>query len=212
MRTVLLAFGFGILSAAATAETFTLSLGDRAVGQMTLGNDRLILNVDDSPMGVANGTFTATSKRVQMSDGRQVWQYLSDTPRKGRKISVLHDAGQVIDTTVSPSGDITDMSAPTAVPGGISDFVQAMNVMTKASSCPGAMTLYEGRRVVALRPTGSTVTGDAQSCDYSYQVTGGPGHLSPLSVRNATVEVIYTAGRMTEINAGSGPFTVTVSR
>lgn len=193
------------------AETFTLSLGSRAVGQMSLTSERLDIRVDESPLGVADGTFAASSRMVRMEDGRVVRQYLSDAPRKSRKISILHDAGTVIDTTVSPSSDATEMSAPAAVPQGVVDFVQGLNVITAASACPGGMTLYEGRRLIRLDPTGSTSDGATRTCDYSYRVTGGPGHLRPLSIRNATVQIAYTSGRLARITASSGPFSVHVT-
>ncbi|MEY1554249.1 hypothetical protein AB3Y40_01320 [Yoonia sp. R2331] len=212
---VFLTILFTSFATLASAQTFQLSLGSGTIGTMTVTGDSIRANVTDSPLGLANGAFTATAKRVQMTDGRVVTQYLSDTPRKGRKISVLSDKGQVIETTVSPSDDRTDLSDPAAVPGAVSTPVAVLNGMINATGCPGAMRFYDGRRVITLSPTGSTQTGAMLSCDMSYRVTAGPGHLSPLYIKNATMEVTYdtAAGQsLTEIQIGNGPFTLYVTR
>ena len=201
-----------LIAGSAHADTFRLYLGGSEVGQMTIDSTTLRVNVTDSPMGVANGTFSASSKDVQMADGRVVRQYLSDTPRKGRTISVLHANGQVIETTVSPSGDATDMSVASAVPSGVMDTIAALNRITRGNSCPGTMNIYEGRRVIRLSLSGSANDGATQTCDIAYRVTAGPGHLSPLYIRNAQMQLTYTSGQLAQIVIGSGPFSLTVQR
>ncbi len=199
----------------ASAQTFQLSLGGDTIGTLTVTGDSIRSNITDSPLGVANGSFTASAKRVQTADGQVVTQYLADIPRKGRKISVLSDGGRVIETVVSPAEDRTDLSDPAAVPAGVSTPVAVLNALINASGCPGTMRFYEGRRVITLSATGATQTGTMLSCDMSYRVTGGPGHLSPLYIKNATMEVTYDTSsgqRMTELQIGSGPFTLYVTR
>ncbi len=206
---------FASFAGLASAQTFQLSLGGGSIGTMSVTGDSIRANVTDSPLGLANGAFIASAKRVQMADGRVVTQYLSDTPRKARKISVLSDGGQVIETTVSPSDDRTPLSDPAAVPAGVSTPVTVLNAIINARGCPGTMRFYDGRRVITLSPTGSTQSGAMLSCDMSYRVTAGPGHLSPLYIKNATMEVSYdtSAGQsLAEIQIGNGPFTLYVTR
>ncbi len=206
---------FASFASLAQAQTFQLSLGGGTIGTMSVTGDTIRASITDSPMGLANGGFTASAKRVQTAEGQIVTQYLSDTPRKGRKISVLSDGGRVLETVVSPADDRTDLSDPAAVPNGVTTPVAVLNRLIDASGCPAAMRFYDGRRVITLAPTGSTQTGTMLSCDMSYRVTAGPGHLSPLYIKNAKMAVTYdTSGgqRMTEIQIGSGPFTLYVTR
>lgn len=200
------------LPATASAETFTLSLGGGSIGTLDFTGADLRANVTDSPMGLANGTFSASSRAVQMADGRQVTQFLSDAPRKGRRISVLHDGGRAIETTVSPASDATDLSDAAAVPAGVIDPVQAFGRMTSGGDCPGAFSFYDGRRVVTLSPTGRDGAGDTLVCRMSYRVTAGKGHLSPLNIKSADVALHYAGGRMARLEIGSGPFTLYMSR
>lgn len=206
---------FASFAATASAQTFQLSLGGGSIGTMTVTTDGITANVTDSPLGLANGAFVASAKRVQTADGQVVTQYLSDTPRKGRKISVLSDGGQVIETVVSPADDRTALSDPAAVPSGVSTPVAVLNGLINARGCPGTMRFYDGRRVITVAPTGSTQSGTMLSCDMSYRVTSGPGHLSPLFIKNATMEVTYDTASgqsLTEIQIGNGPFTLYVTR
>ena len=207
-----LAFVLALLASTASAETFNLSLGGSSIGSMTFDGSTLRSSVTDSPMGVANGAFLASSRRVQQADGSVVTQYLSEAPRKNRTISVLHDGGRAVDTTVSPSSDATALSDPAAVPAGVIDPVQALARMTSASSCPSGMSFYDGRRVITLSPSGASQDGTTQTCNMDYRVTAGPGHMSPLFIKKARMELTYTAGRLSQISIGSGPFTLYVTR
>jgi len=198
MRKILLALC--LCASPAAADRFDMYLGGSKLGQMVLSGDSLTIDVTGSPLGVADGSFSASSKRVQMADGRVVRQFLSDTPRKGRKISVLLDAGQVIETTVIPAEDITDLSDPAAVPAGVVDTITALNRIAAARSCLSAMSIYEGRRVITLAPTGSRSEGSTEVCDFSYRVVAGPGHLSPLYIQNANVQVTYVSGALSEMS------------
>ena len=209
----ILALAFILLATTAHADTYRLMLGGDQIGTLTYSTGSVSARVTDSPLGVGNGTFEATSRPVRLDSGEVVTQYLSNSPAKGRTISVLHDKGVVRDVTVSPSSDATDLSVPAAVPQGMGDPLTTIGaLLADRTSCPGTQRFYEGRRAITISPTGSTTEGDTLTCTLSYRVTAGPGHFSPLFIRNASMSVRYTGGKWTDLSLSSGPFTLTVVR
>lgn len=215
MKHLLAAFAL-LWASVAAAETLTLSLGGDPIGTMSFDGQSLNANVTSSPLGVANGRFSASSKRVQMADGAVVRQYLSDAPRKGRQISVLHEGGTVLGVTVSPSSDATALSDPGAVPAGVSDPVLTMGrILNATAGCPATQRFFDGRRAITLSPQGQSSQDGTLTCEIAYRVTGGPGHLSPLFISRAKLAVRYDvsgAQRFRDLTISSGPFALTVSR
>lgn len=213
MRHLLIAAGLCLVGLTATAETYRLKLGSDQIGTFTYTPESLTSTITDSPLGVGNGQFMATSRAVQLENGDVVTQFLSDAPAKGRKISVLHRGGVVRETTVSPAADATDLSVAAAVPTGVVDPIAALgHLLADRSSCPGTIKFYEGRRVITVAPAGSTQTDDMLSCDMTYRVTAGPGHFSPLYIKRAQIALTYQAGHWQSLAASTGPFSLTVTR
>ena len=68
---------------------------------------------------------------------------------------------------------------------------------------------------LALIPTGSKATDGQLICAIAYKVTAGPGHLPPLKIANANMQITYdtTNGQsLRQITLGSGPFNLVLER
>lgn len=213
MRLATLAF---LLAAStAQADTFSLSLGGDPIGTLTTTRETLRSDVNNSPLGVADGVFDASARQVRTAAGDVVLQYLGKSVKKGRTISVLFDAGRALETTVSPTSEETELSDPAAVPAGVTNPVDAMQQIVNARGCPGTITFYDGRRVIAVTPAGSTQTDGTLTCDMSYRVTAGPGHLSPLYISRASLTATYATGgsqSLQDISISSGLFSLYMTR
>ncbi len=216
MRLSILAVLIGLAAPAVQADTFSLSLGNGPIGTLNVTADAVRSSVTDSPLGLANGRFEATAKRVRTASGDVVTQYLSQAPSKGRTISVLLKDARALETVVSPAKDATDLSVASAVPAGVTHPVGALNRIVNASGgCPGPIQFYDGRRVITISPDGAAQDGETLTCDMRYRVTAGPGHLSPLFISGARMSVTYTTAggqQMAGLTLSSGPFTLYVTR
>jgi hypothetical protein len=201
-----------LLASPALSESYDLSLGGNVIGTLDATDAGINSNVTNSPLGVGNGTFDATSRRVRLADGTVVTQYLSDAPRKNRTISVLHDAGRVIETVVNPVGDATALSVADTVPAGVTDPVAGLaHLLRDRATCPEPVSFYDGRRVITVSPTDQSTEQATLTCRMSYRVTAGPGHFSPLFISNAKMNLLYQGGALTTLTIGAGPFTLTVT-
>ena len=215
MRLTLAAAIFAAFTSPVLAETYQLSFGGGTIGSLTFDGNSISSDVSSAPMGVGNGRFKATVANVRRTNGDQVVQYLSDAPAKGRRISVLFKDSAVVETTVSPTSDATDLSDISNVPAGVVTPVAAFGKLAQASGCPSAFRFYDGRRAIQIQPNGQSQDDAALTCNMTYRVTHGPGHLSPLYIKNASMSATYdvSAGqRLTSLSISSGPFTLYVTR
>lgn len=175
----------------AQAETYSVQLGGRSLGTIAYkgGADASLRStLNNTPLGVFNGTFAATS--AQSAVGQQ---YHSDSisSRKSRQISVLIDDGRVIDTNVIPASEMTALSNVGAVPVGVIDPVAAFGRFVSARGCPNAFRFYDGRRAILVSPDRESEVAGQLLCKMNYRVSDGPGHLSPLYIKNITVFLTY---------------------
>ena len=215
MRLTLLTALIMMLAAPISAQTYQLSFGGGSIGTLSYSPSRVASNVTSAPMGVGNGQFEATVQNVTRANGDAVVQYLSKSPAKGRTISVLYKDGSVVETVVTPTGDQTALSDISAVPAGVTTPIVALGHLINATGCPSDLTFYEGRRAVKITATGRSQNGTILVCDMSYRVTHGPGHLSPLFIKNAKLSATYdtsSAQQLTQMSISSGPFTLYVTR
>jgi len=204
MRLIFIMFLY--LSGPAFAEVWTVSLGDRRIGTVTFEagpNGALTLSsiLDSTPLGLADGSFTARSFAALTPEGRRVTQYLSaaESTRKSRNISVLTDAGKPVETRIEPPSEATALSGPGKVQGRVLNPVEAFARIANSTDCPSDLRFYDGRRVVEILTKNSNSSEDAQSCEMDYRVIGGPGHLSPFRFRTVALGLEYR---------GPGPFTL----
>lgn len=201
------------LAAPAQADTFRVLLGGKALGQLSYaqqGNKSTLRStLDNTPLGVFNGTFTGTSAGGTFTGD-------SKSSRKQRRVVVKISKGRAISTDVAPADELTKLSDPALVPAGVLDPVRAIGQLMTAKGCPAAMRLYDGRRVVALSPTGQQRTDNALVCSMSYKVIAGPGHLSPLRISNAKMQLGYgvqgTVQKLHQIKISSGIFKLSLDR
>lgn len=200
------------LASAAQAQTFNLSLGGDPIGTLSYSASAVRSDVNNSPLGVADGVFEGTANRVQTADGQVVTQYLGKSFNKGRTISVLMQGGRALETTVSPASEATALSDAAVVPAGITHPIGALGHLVGASGCPGAVQFYDGRRVILISPESATQSGSTQTCNMRYRVTAGPGHMSPLFISRASMTLTYEAGRFQQMQVKSGPFSLFISR
>lgn len=205
----------------AMAGSYDVLLGGKSLGSLSYegkgSSAALRTRLSSTPLGVFDGTFSASSKPVQ-SNGTRLRQYLGESAssRKTRTISVLTDRGRVVETAISPKTELTDLSDPSRVGGRVIDPVTAFGQMVGAKGCPGAMRIYDGRRVVSLAPGGSAKAPGRLTCDMRYTVTAGPGHLSPLYISKVAVGLAYDTrgGRqvLSEMKFTSGVFSLRLAR
>lgn len=174
----LLICALGGTAARAEVQGYDLMLGQRQLGTLSFDTDtlHLVADLDNTPLGVADGHFSAQSRAVRTTEGVAVTQYLSQGVK--RHISVVLDAGKVLATTITPSREATSLSEPEAVPAGIIPLTEGFARIATAGSCPSPFTAYDGRRVVQIATRTQSADGPDTLCNMDYRVTAGPGHLS----------------------------------
>lgn len=200
---------------AANADTFRVLLGGRTLGTLETTAGQLRTLLDNTPLGVADGTFAATSDAATTTDGRSITRYASDarSGRKGRSIGFDHDRGRVLTTLITPESERTALSDPANVPPDVIDPVAALSRLAGAQGCPAAFRIYDGRRVIEIAPRGSQTTDVALICDMQYRVVAGPGHLSPFRFTALDLTLTYgKTGGLAGIDISTGPFRVSLRR
>jgi hypothetical protein len=206
-----------MLATPASAEQFRVTLGGTVLGMLSYAQEgqlsTLRSTLDNTPLGVFNGSFTATSTGT---DTTSAFTSDSRSSRKNRQIAVAIDAGRVTSTTISPENERTDLSDPSRVPAGVTDPVRAIGHLMRATGCPAPVRFYDGRRVVSLASGAGTQAGNTLTCMVAYRVTEGPGHLSPLRISRAAMELRYATGSggqtLQQIRITAGVFTVSLDR
>ncbi len=202
----------------ASAQTFDVRLGGTRIGTLVYdaapdgaagGTLRSVL--DNTPLGVANGTFTASAQAVAGS-GAVGYTGSSESLRKRRRIDVAFAEGRATEVVVAPQDEATDLSDPGRVPAGVLDPVSAFGRLAGGRDCPAPYSFYDGRRVLRVSTTARTASSASVRCEVDYRVTAGPGHLSPFRFRSLRLVVDYVSGGMSGMSIGAGPFTVTIAR
>ncbi|PZX15025.1 hypothetical protein LX81_02613 [Palleronia aestuarii] len=200
----------GTAADAASAE-FDVTLAGLTLGRISIeaasADVTLRSTLDNTPLGVGDGQFVATST------GGKYYRGVETSPGETRAIEIEYDGPRVARVAVSPESEATDASDPAAVPPGTSDPARGFARIALARDCVDPYRIYDGRRVVTISPTTRTLTADGLVCEYAYTVTVGPGHLSPLRFRRVAVSAIYAVSNgavsgIREIGLGAGPFTV----
>lgn len=200
----------------AAADTFLVQFGGRTLGQLNVSSDgrttTLRSTLGSTPMGVFNGAFVGTS-----SGNAQTARFTGETrsSRKERVVTVDITAGRATATIIVPPQESTDLSDITRVPPGVTDPVRTFVHLLEADGCPGAVQMYDGRRLVRLTLTGERRDGMLM-CNLDYRVVAGPGHLSPLRIASAKIELSYARANAQQILQGvrisSGIFAITLER
>ena len=207
-------------SVTGTAEAqsvFDVSLGGKKLGTLSYGgsksNETMNTTLSNTPLGVFNGTMNASSKAA---GGTRTFKANTGAERKKRTVIVSHQAGRALETMVDPAAQITPLSDPARVPAGIVDPVQAIGKLVNAKDCPAKITIYDGRRAVALTPTKASIEEGMQTCQMSYRVVAGPPHLSPLNVSKAKMKLVYSTGdaprQLVRLEVSHGIFKVKLQR
>ena len=203
-----------LLASPLAAQTFDVKLGGKTLGKLsynTKGSDATLRStLDSTPMGVFNGTFKGSSS----AKGQFVGD--SKSSRKQRVVTVDIAQGRATGVEITPSAEMTDLSDKSRVPAGVTDPVRIIGAFIGATGCPSSMRMYDGRRVVTLTPQAGTEDGATLICPVSYKVVAGPGHLSPLGISNAKMELLYDtssgAQSLQEIKVSSGVFRLKLLR
>jgi hypothetical protein len=220
MLRILLAFL--LLAVPASAEQWAVFLGDRQIGTVTLTTgptDRMTLTsvLDSTPLGLADGTFTASSFPAVTPEGRRVTQYLSEakSSRKARNISVLTDAGLAVETRVEPAVEATSLSDAARVSAPVLNPVEAFARIARSTDCPEELRYYDGRRVIEISLNSKKMEGLARTCEFDYLVVAGPGHLSPFRFRSVALGLDYEGSgpaALQQITLSAGGFTASLRR
>ena len=212
----------GPAPALADTASFRVTLGGRDLGTVAVetsgegaaGQTTLRAAFADTPLGLADGTFDATSRPARDATGQVVRQYLgvSAFSREGRTVSILVAGDRVTEVVIDPASDRTEMSAPDRVPAGVADPATAFARLALAAACPAPFRLYDGRRVVIVALAATDAGGTA--CEGSYRVAEGPGHLSPLGITAIDLAARYdpAGGGLVELDLRSGPFELRLTR
>lgn len=205
----------------ALAESWQVVLGGRVLGDLEYstsgGRKFLSSRLDNTPLGVFDGTFEARSGLATTEEGTVVTQYLSEgkSTRKHRAISVLLLNGRVQDILIRPESEETALSVPSAVPVPVQDPVEAFAVISASRDCPAPLRFHDGRRVVGIATQARRVIGGKLHCEMIYRVTDGPGHLSPLRFTSLDMVLIYAGAApapLDRIDLTAAGFTVSLMR
>lgn len=221
-RPLIAAFcALGLSHSPAQAETFAVNLGKTTLGQLVYQTSGKIVSLRttlaNTPLGVFNGRFESTTAPVTLPDGATGTRFKahSTSSRKARRVTVDFAKGAAVATTVSPAKEETNLSDPAKAPKGVTDPARAIGQLITAKGCPGRINIYDGRRVISLIPKSPEVQGDTLICAMAYKVTAGPGHLSPLKISKARMQLHYATQngqRIQKITLGSGPFNLVLNR
>lgn len=201
----------------ASADTFSVKLGGKTLGNMRFNAQgktaKLTSTLSSTPMGVFNGTFSGTSTG---SAANSRFTGESRSSRKQRTVIVEIAKNRATSTSITPSGELTKLSDVSRVPAGVIDPVRVIGTLVGAGGCPDSMKMYDGRRVVTLTPDGRSNAGETLTCNMSYRVSAGPGHLSPLGISSAKLTLRYDTGggqqSLQQMQIASGIFRVTLDR
>ena len=195
----------------AQAESYAILLGSRQIGTLQTSGSSLVSTLNNTPLGVADGTFEAGVSAVRLADGGSAQQFVGrNRGSKTRDISVIRQDGRVADVTVVPADDATDLSAPAAVPAGVLFPPEAMARLEAAGGCPAPMAMYDGRRVVSIATLSSAQVNGETVCEMSYRVSAGKGHLSPFNFKSLAMELAYSGGALARITVSAGGFDVSM--
>ena len=175
--------------------------------------------IDNTPLGVFNGIFAASSV-IEAESSRRFASQIR-TSRKERDTAILFAAGgQVRDVRLTPANQRSALSHPEAVPPGLLDPVAAFGrlvVPVAPMACPQAFDYYDGRRVVRLSPTATLPMAAGLRCKMTYEVVAGPDHLSPLNIRRFHLVLEYDLAEgggllLDTLKLRSGIFTLRLRR
>lgn len=199
-------------AAQAEIQRYDLLLGQRQLGTLSFDTDTLDLvsDLNNTPLGVADGYFSAQSGPARTPEGISVTQYLSQSAK--RQISFVMDENNVLTTTISPTREATTLSEPEAVPAGVIPITEGFAAIAMASGCPTPFTMYDGRRVVQVATRAQSANITEILCEMDYRVTAGPGHLSPFRFRTLDMTLLYRDGILALITVSAGGFELQVVR
>lgn len=205
---------FGLISTAANADVqhYDLLLGQRQVGTLSFDTDRmdLVTHLDNTPLGVADGRFTAQSSPARSVEGTAVTHYLSQSIK--RQISFVLDETKVLTTSIIPPKEATPLSQPQAVPAGVIPLTEGFARLTTTGTCPAPFSAYDGRRVVHVATRAQFADGADILCEMDYRVTDGPGHLSPFRFSTLDMALRYRNGALAQVTVGAGGFELQMVR
>ncbi len=198
--------------ALAQSQSYAMTLGNRQLGTLTFDgsgqNVHLLSSLDNTPLGVADGTFEATTK----TEGEAVAYKGINRGSKTRDIAIARQNGAVREVSVAPTNEMTDMSDASKVPVGTLTTAEVFGALANGTTCPNPMAMYDGRRVAQLTTTAMVQTGDTVTCEMSYRVIMGKGHLSPFNFKSFSMQAIYTTGALTQVTVSAGGFNVNLIR
>lgn len=205
---------FGLLAGPANAErqTYAMMLDNRQIGTLVFEGQgstaKLQSTINNTPLGVANGLLEATSR----AKGNQVDYVSKNQGSKAREIKISREANIVTTVIVNPDKDMTELSDGGKVPAGVIFPTELFSALANGGTCLSPMAMYDGRRVVQISTTAMKAEGENVTCDMSYRVVMGPGHLSPLRFKLFGMQTTYAAGMLTRITMSAGGFKVNLIR
>ena len=181
-------------------------LGSRQIGLLEFEEDRrssrLLAHLGNTPLGLADGTFSAVTT---VNEG--VVSYHSESRgSKVRDISVTRHAGTVTDVSVVPRQEMTSLSDISKVPIGVMSPTEVLQTLEAAEACPMPIIMYDGRRVVQMATAAMIQEGNSVTCELSYRVVLGPGHLAPFYFNALKVRVTYSESELTRLTVTAGIF------
>ncbi|WP_299025018.1 hypothetical protein [uncultured Sulfitobacter sp.] len=213
----LAALCFILCAPPALAQDFDVTLAGKPLGLLSFEakgqRSTLRSTLNNTPLGVFNGTFVGVSK----GSGRTA-RFTGDSKssRKQRRVMIDITNGRATATNITPASEQTDLSDINQVPAGVLDPVEVISRLIRAEGCPEQMRLYDGRRVVALATTGQNRQEGSLTCALSYKVIAGPGHLSPLRISQAKIQLRYVttdnAQTLEQMKISSGIFSLSLDR
>ena len=202
----------------AVAQTWEVTLNGRALGTVAFedGGEALAVagTFAGTPLGVADGTYRATSRPVALGEGRAGRQFVAESAftTESRNISVLFEGDRAVETVVLPASEATELSDPADVPAGALDPARAFALLARSEGCPGAFLLYDGRRVAEVSPQGEEAAPEGLACRMRYGVALGPAHMSPLGIRGFDLVLLYGEGGLRRLAVRAGPFELALGR
>ncbi|MEM6304616.1 MAG: hypothetical protein AAF744_07850 [Pseudomonadota bacterium] len=209
------------LPAGLFADSFTVQLGQRALGGLTLtqtqrGEITLNMALDNTPLRVFDGQFKGRSTPTGAKARRYVGFTQTRRKQLARTITLSIAEGSVTDVEVAPASERTALSVLSAVPAGVIDPAAAFAALANASGCPSTLRVYDGRRVIEMRAAGRSGSAEAFSCAITYSVVAGPAHLSPLGIKRAAMTASYAvsggAQRLRAITIRAAGFEAVIAR
>lgn len=189
--------GLGLIPTGSYSKSnlnYEIVFGNQPVGQLSFKIEEgqfyqkldIFSKITGSPLGLRDGTYNMSSIFFKFSQQGNTWfESTKDTLLSSRSTLIKSQSDKVLEVKIKPKSEQTPLSSNLIKIDKFYNPAQALQKVLQFP-CSKEFQAYDGRRLIQILPTHEKTS---LKCNYSYQVTRGPGHLRPLYLKNFTISV-----------------------